>query len=193
MESDLYTETPRLVLRPMGEDLVDAVVGYYTRNREHLARWDPRRPPEYYTRPYWETRAATFADDAEHDRHYRFCMVARAPMGDVDAGEVAGTVGVSNVVRGVLQSANLGFAVDASLEGQGVAYEGVRAVMALAFGVIDLHRLEAGHRTENVRSGALLTRLGFERIGLARRYLLIDGAWRDHVLYQRLGDEAREL
>ena len=32
------------------------------------------------------------------------------------------------------------------------------------------------------RSGALLARLGFEKEGYAKDYLLIDGQWRDHVL-----------
>jgi [ribosomal protein S5]-alanine N-acetyltransferase len=28
----------------------------------------------------------------------------------------------------------------------------------------------------------------FERVGLARRYLLIAGEWRDHVLFERVAD-----
>ena len=44
-----------------------------------------------------------------------------------------------------------------------------------------LHRVQANVRPENARSLALLEGLGFEREGLARRYLFIDGAWRDHV------------
>ncbi|MGL4717164.1 MAG: 30S ribosomal protein S5 alanine N-acetyltransferase, partial [Aeromonas sp.] len=34
----------------------------------------------------------------------------------------------------------------------------------------------------NQRSGALLERLGFEREGFARAYLLINGRWEDHIL-----------
>jgi ribosomal-protein-alanine N-acetyltransferase len=40
----------------------------------------------------------------------------------------------------------------------------------------------ANYRPENERSARVLERLGFEREGLAREYLFIDGAWRDHVL-----------
>ena len=40
----------------------------------------------------------------------------------------------------------------------------------------------ANYRPENDRSRKLLERLGFVREGLARDYLFIDGAWRDHVL-----------
>ena len=40
----------------------------------------------------------------------------------------------------------------------------------------------ANYIPENERSGRLLARLGFTREGLAKDYLFIDGAWRDHVL-----------
>lgn len=46
-----------------------------------------------------------------------------------------------------------------------------------------LHRLQANVRPENRRSAALLQRLGFEEEGLAREYLYIDGAWRDHRMF----------
>ena len=40
----------------------------------------------------------------------------------------------------------------------------------------------ANYQPANVWSEALLQRLGFEREGLARRYLKINGHWADHVL-----------
>lgn len=38
-------------------------------------------------------------------------------------------------------------------------------------------------RPENIRSVVLLQRLGFEDEGLAREYLFINGAWRDHRMF----------
>ena len=40
--------------------------------------------------------------------------------------------------------------------------------------------------TDNVASQKVLERNGFERIGLAPRYLHIAGEWRDHLLFQRI-------
>jgi ribosomal-protein-alanine N-acetyltransferase len=48
--------------------------------------------------------------------------------------------------------------------------------------VLRLHRVQANHLPENQRSARLLQRLGFRVEGLAREYLYINGAWRDHVL-----------
>ena len=38
-------------------------------------------------------------------------------------------------------------------------------------------------------SQRLVERLGFSREGLLRRYLDIDGAWRDHLAYALLADD----
>ena len=45
-----------------------------------------------------------------------------------------------------------------------------------------IHRIMANYMPHNQRSGGLLARLGFEKEGYAKDYLLIDGQWRDHVL-----------
>jgi ribosomal-protein-alanine N-acetyltransferase len=79
----------------------------------------------------------------------------------------------------------LGYSIDAAHEGRGLMREALEAVLADAFGRLGLHRVQANVRPENARSLALLARLGFEREGLAREYLFIDGAWRDHVMTAR--------
>jgi [ribosomal protein S5]-alanine N-acetyltransferase len=77
----------------------------------------------------------------------------------------------------------LGYSIDAAHEGRGLMREALDAVLTDAFGPrVGLHRVQANVRPENTRSLALLERLGFEREGLAREYLFIDGAWRDHVM-----------
>ncbi|MDZ7185229.1 hypothetical protein U4005_19255, partial [Escherichia coli] len=46
----------------------------------------------------------------------------------------------------------------------------------------ELVRTFPNYMPHNKRSGDLLARLGFEKEGYAKDYLLIDGQWRDHVL-----------
>jgi [ribosomal protein S5]-alanine N-acetyltransferase len=50
------------------------------------------------------------------------------------------------------------------------------------FGPVMLHRVEATVRPENAASRAVLAKVGFREEGLLRRYLEVDGAWRDHLL-----------
>jgi ribosomal-protein-alanine N-acetyltransferase len=91
---------------------------------------------------------------------------------------------LSQIARGPFQNAMLGYAVDADCQGQGLMREALQAVIAHAFSpAVHLHRIQANVRPENARSVALLQRLGFEDEGLAREYLFIDGAWRDHRMF----------
>jgi len=94
-----------------------------------------------------------------------------------------GSIGLSQIARGVFQNAMLGYAIDGQCQGRALMREALQAVIAFAFSpAIDLHRIQANVRPENRRSIALLERLGFEREGLAREYLFIDGKLRDEYL-----------
>lgn len=95
-------------------------------------------------------------------------------------GDLIGVINVSEIVRGVFQSAYLGFYAFAPHQGQGYMSAGLGLVIARAFRKSRLHRLEANIQPGNLRSIALVKRLGFRLEGLSRRYLKISGRWRDH-------------
>jgi [ribosomal protein S5]-alanine N-acetyltransferase len=104
-------------------------------------------------------------------------------------GRLAGQVTVDNVVRGALRSGHLGYWLDSAVAGRGVASLAVALVCDHAFGPVGLHRLQADIRPENVPSRRLVERLGFRQEALFRRYLDIDGAWRDHLGYALLAED----
>ena len=105
-------------------------------------------------------------------------------------GRLAGQVTVDNIVRGALRSGHLGYWVDSAVAGRGVTSLAVALVCDHAFGPVGLHRLQADIRPENGRSRRLVERLGFRQEGLLRGYLDIDGAWRDHLAYALLAEDA---
>ena len=49
--------------------------------------------------------------------------------------------------------------------------------------------MQADIRPENLPSQRLVERLGFRQEGLLRRYLDIDGDWRDHLAYALLAED----
>jgi len=55
--------------------------------------------------------------------------------------------------------------------------------LPFAFDDLHLHRVEAACQPDNAPSRALLTSVGFTEEGMARAYLRINGAWRDHLLF----------
>lgn len=106
----------------------------------------------------------------------------------LDGREPVGWVGLSNLVRGPMQSAIVSYWVDRDHNGRGLCTQAVGEVVEFSFGELGLHRLEAGTLPDNFASQRVLEKNGFERYGLARRMLLIAGEWRDHILYERLAD-----
>jgi ribosomal-protein-alanine N-acetyltransferase len=104
-------------------------------------------------------------------------------------GAIAGYARLSQVVLGNFRSAYLGYSAFVPFDGHGYMTEGVRLVLREAFGPIRLHRVEANVQPENVRSIALVERLGFRREGYSPRYLKIGGRWRDHLRYAILAEE----
>jgi ribosomal-protein-alanine N-acetyltransferase len=107
--------------------------------------------------------------------------VLQAPSSPLD-GPILGTCNYTNIVRGAFHACHLGYQIGREHEGQGLMAEALRAANQFMFDVLRLHRIMANFRPENDRSRRLLQRLGFVEEGLARAYLFIDGAWRDHVL-----------
>ncbi|HET9731884.1 MAG TPA: GNAT family N-acetyltransferase [Acidimicrobiales bacterium] len=95
-------------------------------------------------------------------------------------GELVGYASVSNIVRRAFRSAHLGYGAFESHAGRGLMRQGLGAVIDIAFGELGLHRLEANIQPANEASIALVRRLGFEREGYSRRYLMVDSEWRDH-------------
>jgi ribosomal-protein-alanine N-acetyltransferase len=97
-----------------------------------------------------------------------------------DTGQLVGVVNLSEIVRGVFQSAYLSFYAHAAHAGKGFMSEGLEAVVRRAFREHGLHRVEANIQPRNRASRRLVRRLGFTREGFSPRYLKIGGRWRDH-------------
>lgn len=95
-------------------------------------------------------------------------------------GRIVGVINVSEIVRGALQSAFVGYWAGAAFAGRGYMARGLALVLRHAFRDLGLHRLEANLQPENARSRRLAKGAGFRKEGLSRRYLKIGGRWRDH-------------
>ena len=129
-----------------------------------------------------------FADYLKRCRRPNF---AGFPICRVADGAIAGSINVSEIVRGRFQSAYLGYQIGAPFARQGHMTEALQLALRFAFGRLRLHRVEANIQPRNVASIALVRRAGFHREGLSRRYLKIGGRWRDHQRWALLVDEWR--
>jgi ribosomal-protein-alanine N-acetyltransferase len=168
--------TPRTIMTVLPPSNAALLLGYRLRNRAHLAPWEPARGEDYFTETAARRRLEQSAAEAREGGALHFVALGR------DSGAVVATCAFTNIVRGVLQACHLGFSVAAECQGTGLMHEVAAAGIAHMFGQEKLHRIMACHMPSNLRSSALLGKLGFEREGFARSYLLINGAWEDMVL-----------
>jgi ribosomal-protein-alanine N-acetyltransferase len=171
-------ETGRLSLRVARPGMQEAMARFLSENfAGHLDRWSPPATTAFFTESFWRERLAVAVEEFHAGRAVRFVLQAKGA-----DGPVVGTCNYTNIVRGPFLACHLGYQLAASHQGRGLMSEALLATNAFVFDALRLHRIMANYRPENVRSGRLLERLGFAREGMAKDYLFIDGAWRDHIL-----------
>ena len=165
-------------IRPLSIDDAPALAAAYTRNREHLEPWDPVRWPIFYTAEGQLQDTEQRLEAKERGQFDPYVIVG-------PDGAIVGRANIQNIVRGPMQGGVLGYWVDKNHLRRGLARAAVEFLSEQAL-ELGLHRLEAGTMVENVPSQRVLEACGFERYGLAPKLLFLNGAWRDHVLFQKL-------
>jgi len=104
---------------------------------------------------------------------------------------LAGYFDLTQIIRGPLQGAFLGYGGVAALSGQGYMGAGLLLLLRRAFGELRLHRVEANIQPGNAASIALVRGAGFMREGFSERYLKIGGRWRDHERWAIRAEQLR--
>ena len=122
---------------------------------------------------------------ANMDRAYSFLIFK------IDDNTLLGGINVGNVRRGVAQSASLGYWVGVNHARNGYMKEALQILIPTLFIDLRLNRLEAATLEENIASKNLLKKIGFKKEGVLRKYLKINGAWRDHILYGLLENDLK--
>jgi ribosomal-protein-serine acetyltransferase len=151
-------------------------------NRPHLARWLP-----------WAARQT-------HEDTVRFVEWSRTQLRDVNGcqcviverARIVGAIGFHSV-DWQHASTSIGYWLAAEAQGRGTMTEALHAMLAQAFGVWELHRVEIRASVENARSRALIERVGLTFEGVARQSLRLNGEFCDDAVYAMLAPDWRAL
>jgi ribosomal-protein-alanine N-acetyltransferase len=106
-------------------------------------------------------------------------------------GELAGQLNVSSITWGSLSSASIGYWVGEEFAGRSITPIAVALATDYCFSQLGLHRMEICIRPENAPSLRVVEKLGFRYEGLRRRFIHINGAWRDHFAFGLVAEEVR--
>jgi ribosomal-protein-alanine N-acetyltransferase len=166
----------RVFLRPPERGDYEAWASLRAGSRDFLSPWEPSWPPDALSRTSFRARVARYAEDWRTDQAYNFFIFAPDET-------LVGGIGLSNIRRGVSETASLGYWVGEPYARQRYMTSALPLVVDFAFERLGLHRLEAACLPSNIPSRSVLARTGFQQEGYARQYLRIAGKWQDHLLF----------
>jgi ribosomal-protein-alanine N-acetyltransferase len=166
-----------LSLHPPGPQDAAELLAFELANRAYFERLINARPAGYYSAEGVAAAIEAAQSDAAEDRAYQF-LVRDAQ------GALVARVNLHQVRRQHFHSAELGYRVAEAQTGRGIAKAAVAEVLLRARD-LELRRLEAHVRPENLGSCAVLRRNGFEEFGRSRRGMELAGHWYDVLYFER--------
>jgi ribosomal-protein-alanine N-acetyltransferase len=176
-----------LYLRPASGSDFAAWARLRADSRDFLTPWEPTWPDDDLTRAAFRRRLRRQTEEMARDESFSFLIF------DALSNALLGGLTLGAIRRGVAQAGTLGYWMGAPHARKGRMTRAVAIAAHYGFSTLRLHRIEAACLPQNIASMTLLERNGFQREGVARSYLKINGAWRDHVLYALLEPEAARL
>ena len=154
-------------------------------SKAFLSPWEPIWAPDHLSRAsftnrvYWSQRAVKNGNAVPLFVFHK------------EAGQLVGAITLDNIRRGPSQVGTIGYWVGQQYARQGFMSEGSIAMVAHAFGALDLSRVESACLPDNLASRGVLEKAGFKYEGVAQSYIQINGRWRNHVLYAALRGDRR--
>ena len=154
-------------------------------SKAFLSPWEPIWAPDHLSRAsftnrvYWSQRAVKNGNAVPLFVFHK------------EVGQLVGAITLDNIRRGPSQVGTIGYWVGQQYARQGFMSEAIIAMVAHAFGALDLSRVESACLPNNLASRGVLEKAGFKYEGVAQSYIQINGRWRNHVLYAALRGDRR--
>lgn len=171
----IILNTPRLILRTPTEGDDIELKAFEERNISHLSPWRSTTPELNLNH---KIQIEKCMKEFEENRSIRFLLFLK----EYPEGNLIGLCNFSQIFRGPFQACYLGYQIDVAHERKGLMLEAVKRCIQYMFEEQNIHRIMANYMPSNRRSAQLLQKLGFIIEGQAKKYLLINGQWEDHIL-----------
>lgn len=172
-----------LTIRLLAKEDTDELYSVMKRNQNHLSEWLS-----------WAEELAdidTYRDVIIPEWRYKYAEENGFDAGIFVKGRFCGMISIHNVDT-VNQKAEIGYWLDREHEGFGIITASCRAVITHAFQDLGLNRIMISAAEKNTKSRAVAERLGFQKEGLTREGIFVQGAYHDAVNYSMLKREWSE-
>ncbi|MCP4914873.1 MAG: GNAT family N-acetyltransferase [Oligoflexia bacterium] len=151
------------------------VADYFQTNREFHLKTSPLRSDLYFTEMYWQKAIPIHLTEMEAGTSQRFFILN-------EKQRLVGNISFTNIQGFPIHACNLGYSLDKDFTGRGLMNHFLAVAIEFIFAKTEVHKIFANHTPWNVSSAKVLKRLGFEKIGECKDYLLINDNWEDHIL-----------
>ncbi len=172
-------ETSQLIMRVCTRKDARLVHDFYVRNLKDFMRYEPLDPRSASTLVYYESLL-----DIEYELLLRKEVIRFFLFEKANPLKIVGTVAFRNISFAPhLLSAQVGYKIDRASRRRGFAREALSTGCDIMLNDLGLHRIEATVLPDNEASCRLLEGLGFEREGLLKSKIRLNGVWKDHLIY----------
>ncbi len=184
LKSSFSYDTKRLTVRFMKKKDFKAWKKTLTTLSKKKNQWDIGTVPNNHDAllSFQRSQIAFFDKLRSEDKAYHFGVFEKK------TGAFVGHFSLKEVRRGVYQSAETGYHIYHQYWGKGYGKEALKAIVDIGFKHLKLHRIEAGIELHNIRSMRLAKTVGFEKVGLMRHAVCLDGEWKDMIWYHIVND-----
>jgi ribosomal-protein-alanine N-acetyltransferase len=172
----------RIFLRFFEDTDAEALLDLRVRNRAFFQQYSPTFSDDEFTLDAMRKYISDSVKQREEGKAYSFGIFEK------ESGTLVGSVSLFHVLRGPLEKCMIGYSLDQQCNGRGHTTEAVKLAVEYAFRELKLHRVEAGVNPANIGSMRVLEKAGFQREGIERKGVKINGRWEDHQIFAILAD-----
>lgn len=173
----------RCYLRILQEEDALTFTEMISQNKHYWTIFEPRQEASFYTVSIQQQKIRESLYQMRDRREYNFGIY------DAQTSRLIGHISLYGIKRLPFSSGFIGYSIDERNSGRGIGSEAVGLVTNFAFERVALHRIEAYVSPRNEGSIIVLERSGYQREGLLRKLLFINGVWEDHYMYAQIEDD----
>lgn len=173
----------KIFLRYLEDTDAESLLDLQLRNREFFQKTSPTFEDDYYTLDEKRKYISNSIKQRENEREHSFGIFLK------DNGKLIGTINLFSIIRGPLQKCMIGYSLDKQYNGKGYTTEAVSLLVEFAFSELKLHRIEAGVKPDNIGSMRVLEKAGFQKEGIERKGVKINGQWEDHQIFAIISED----
>jgi [ribosomal protein S5]-alanine N-acetyltransferase len=176
-------EGSRVMIRTLQEEDAKSLVKLIKNNKVFWADTEPRRRDSYYTVEVQKEMIKRSLQAMENGTGYAFGIFNKK------SSQLIGDISLYDVRKAPFQSTIVGYSIDRREIGKGYTTDSLNLALSFAFEQVGLHRVTAGVMPRNHASIRVLEKAGFQKEGLSRENVCINGIWEDHLQYSILRND----